>query len=148
MRLYSKKYQGKQANFRDADGQTWTIWGDVETGEVFWVASTGAYVDGYGAPIEPWEEPSVEGEPAQQFYYYPSGGHNIQGVIEPETSVYAPDVTGVTRVAELVELPDEVADFLLAHPALGESFVPWRDAPKPVVKRRRSAKPKDEEVSS
>jgi len=147
MRLYSKRYTGKQANFRDADGETWVIWGDPETGEVFWVASTFKYVDGYGAPIEPWEEPSVDGQPAQQFYRYPEGGFsNTNGPIDRNESVWAPDVTGATRVAELVELPDQVADFLLAHPALGESFVVWRDAPKPVVKR--SAKAKTGKVSS
>ncbi len=137
MRIYSKAYTGKQANFQDADGETWVIWGDVDTGEVFWVASTFKYVDGYGVEVEPWEEPEVDGQPAQQFYRYPNGGfHNQQGVISPGESVWAPDVTGATRVAELQELPDEVADALLANTSIGTFFVPWRDAPKPVRKRR------------
>ena len=139
MRIYSKRYTGKQANFQDADGETWVIWGDVETGEVFWVASTFTYVDGYGNEIEPWENESVEGQPAEQFYRYPHGGfHNQQGPIDPGESVWAPDVTGVTRVAELQELPDEVADALLANTSIGMFFVPWRDAPK--LKTRRKSR--------
>ncbi len=136
MRLYSKRYTGKQANFRDADGETWVIWGDVETGEVFWVASTFKYVDGYGNPIEPWEEPEVDGQPPAQFYRYPEGGLGPNGPVDAGESVWAPDVTGATRVAELQELPDEVADSLLANTSIGMFFVPWRDAPKPVRKRK------------
>ncbi len=137
MRLYSKRYTGKQANFPDADGETWTIWGDVETGEVFWVASTFKYVDGYGNPIEPWENESEEGQPPEQFYRFPEGGfHDQQGPIAPGESVWAPSVLGATRVAELQELPDEVADALLANSSIGMYFVPWRDAPKPVRKRK------------
>ncbi len=135
MRLYSKRYTGKQANFRDADGETWVIWGDVETGEVFWVASTRVYVDGYGNELEPWENEPVEGQPPEQFYRYPNGGFGANGPIEPGESVWAPDVVGATRVAELQELPDEVADSLLANTSIGQFFVPWRSAPKPVRKR-------------
>ena len=137
MRIYSKRYTGKMANFPDADGETWTIYGDIETGEVFWVASTFKYVDGYGAPIEPWENESYEGQPPEQFYRFPDGGLTGNGPIEPGESVWAPDVVGVTRVAELQELPDEVADALLANTNIGVYFVPWRDAPKPVRKRTR-----------
>jgi hypothetical protein len=154
MRLYSKYYAGKSVSWRDSQGNTWVMYPDPLTGEVFYVGSTGEMVDGYGAEFTPYVIPGTEGQPDQGYAWFEKGINESaysDYVIEyyeddeleededvaPMLLVPIGFVYGAQPVRDLFELEDEVAEELLADSGIGAYFVPWRPAPRAPKRRKK-----------
>ena len=82
MRLYSKAYAGKQVNWRDSNGDTWVLYPDPITGEVFYIASTGQSVDGYDTPFKVVTVQGVDGVPIRRVYISPTDPGQIGATVQ------------------------------------------------------------------
>ncbi len=141
MRLYSKAYAGKQVNWRDSNGDTWVLYPDPITGEVFYIASTGQSVDGYDTPFKVVTVQGVDGQPDTMFADFgpdfKAGLRYPEAVVTEDNLVPMGFVYGATAVRDFFELPAHVALELLADSGVGVNFVDWRPVPAAPKRKRK-----------